>query len=967
MEERRLSPPKLDVINAAREDSRLQGLIDAYRKNGHRIAQINPLVKTSTAQYIKDLDPQTYSLKPTKRVSGHTVEEVVGHLRDAYCGPMGVEFMHLDEDRRTWFAERYETLVGERRPSVERRKKMAEILLKSQAVSPVALGKARARLQSLDPSGYLSRSGSGGQVVPGSCPVLPVQVHGDASFAAQGVIMETLALSKLPGFGVGGSVHLVVNNQIGFTTPARIGRSSPYVSDVMKMISAPVIHVNGDDPEAVALSTRLALEYRQAFGEDVLLDMLCFRRWGHNEMDDPTFTNPLMYDVIHSRSSVPDEYAKKLREEGSLQEGEKERIVAEHMGQLNEEHKKLGTSVPPFSRFGGRWSGLSQAPSAVTTWDTGVPTELLKYLGARSVQVPPDVMVHPHLNKVLVQERLRKIGEGTNLEWATAEALSFGSLLYQGFNVRICGQDVGRGTFSQRHSILVDRTTERPYVPLNNLLLSEEAVLSFEYGFSLESPRNLVIWEAQFGDFHNSAQVVVDTFVTSGEAKWFLQSGMVVLLPHGFDGAGPEHSSCRIERFLQMTDSKEDAVDGDDVNFSFVHPTTPAQYFHLLRRQMLRNFRKPLVVASPKILLRHPAATSSLAELAPGTFFRPVLGEAVPRTSAGKVLLCSGKHYYALAKQREELGKDQDVAIVRLEALCPFPAKELAEELSKYTRAKGIKEAEETLCEAMSCLRSEVAFEGLRELNCNAASTRPLDLEHRKAGTPRAAVKVLARGGAAAQRSLETVPRREVRPRNRRPLGKSCLQRRGTGPNPRGTETGPTKAPDTAWLPTATAARKSVLDANHEPLRLTHIRNHAHGNQLQGIPWLPPPPAPTPNLSRRLLASAFLLPAHVHKLEPVPDRGNSHQARHTQQVGSPNSHTRPKTGWGKALSRPLVTPRAGRDGVDGCSPLAGKGADATGLLAVRDPAMLGTPPDGDQSQDGRTRSDCLSTRGTARV
>lgn len=810
-----------ELINAAREDSRLQGLIDAYRKNGHRIAQINPLVKTSTAQYIKDLDPQTYSLKPTKRVSGHTVEEVVGHLRDAYCGPMGVEFMHLDEDRRTWFAERYETLVGEGRPSVERRKKMAEILLKSQAfdnflaakfstvkryggegaesmmaffyelfchapsvgvtdivvgmphrgrlnlltglldfpavqvfqkmkgmpevpsdvkgsgdvlshlstsvdlsgypgplhatllpnpshleaVSPVAVGKARARLQSLDPSGYLSRSGSGGQVVPGSCPVLPIQVHGDASFAAQGVIMETLALSKLPGFGVGGSVHLVVNNQIGFTTPARIGRSSPYVSDVMKMISAPVIHVNGDDPEAVALSTRLALEYRQAFGEDVLLDMLCFRRWGHNEMDDPTFTNPLMYDVIHSRSSVPDEYAKKLQEEGSLQEGEKERIVAEHMGQLNEEHKKLGTSVPPFSRFGGRWSGLSQAPSAVTTWDTGVPTELLKYLGARSVQVPPDVMVHPHLNKVLVQERLRKIGEGTNLEWATAEALSFGSLLYQGFNVRICGQDVGRGTFSQRHSILVDRTTERPYVPLNNLcpppdhppqgnyevvnsLLSEEAVLSFEYGFSLESPRNLVIWEAQFGDFHNSAQVVVDTFVTSGEAKWFLQSGMVVLLPHGFDGAGPEHSSCRIERFLQMTDSKEDAVDGDDVNFSFVHPTTPAQYFHLLRRQMLRNFRKPLVVASPKILLRHPAATSSLAELAPGTFFRPVLGEAVPRTSAGKVLLCSGKHYYALAKQREELGKDQDVAIVRLEALCPFPAKELAEELSKYTHAK---------------------------------------------------------------------------------------------------------------------------------------------------------------------------------------------------------------------------------------------------------------------------------------
>ncbi|KAH8027629.1 hypothetical protein HPB51_007179 [Rhipicephalus microplus] len=673
--------------------------------------------------------------------------------------------MHMEEERRTWFADRYESLVSQGRPPVEKRKKMAEILLKSQVfdnflaakfstvkryggegaesmmaffyelfchapktgvtdivvgmphrgrlnlltglfdfppvqvfqkgVSPVAVGKARARMQSLDPVKYSqSRAAWGGQF-----PALAVQIHGDASFTAQGVIMENVTMSRLPEFTVGGSIHLVVNNQIGFTTPSSYGRSSPYVSDIMKMIDAPVIHVNGDDPEAVALATQLAMEFREKFKDDVLLDMLCFRRWGHNEMDDPTFTNPLMYDLIHARDSVPNDYAKRLQNEGSLDAAEKQKIVDEHMAFLSEQFKLIESYTPPFSRLQGRWSGISQAPSAITYWDTGVNSDLPEVRGCQ-VRACASWSVKHHVN-----DRLQKIQQGRGIEWATAEALALGSLLYQGFNVRFCGQDVGRGTFSHRHAILVDRNTEQRIVPLNNLglppqwgrqgyfevvnsPLSEEAVLSFEYGFSLETPKTLVVWEAQFGDFHNSAQVVIDTFVTSGEAKWFLQSGMVVLLPHGFDGAGPEHSSCRIERFLQ-----EDAVDGDDINFGFVNPTTPAQYFHLLRRQvlnlqMVRNFRKPLVMASPKILLRHPEATSTLEDMAPGKMFMPVLSDPQPRLNACRVLLCSGKHYYALAKHRTELRRDEDTAIVRLEALCPFPAKELADELAKYTQAK---------------------------------------------------------------------------------------------------------------------------------------------------------------------------------------------------------------------------------------------------------------------------------------
>ncbi|XP_064464029.1 2-oxoadipate dehydrogenase complex component E1-like [Ornithodoros turicata] len=813
--------PNYLVQNLSEESPKVSSLINAYRTWGHQVATINPLVRTLPMKHVRALDPESHGLKPTQKFSGVSVEELVSHLKDAYCGPVGLEFMYMADDaKKTWFARRYESLLAEGRPPPEMRRKFAEVLLKSQAfdnflaakfstvkryggegaesmmaffyelfrclpqsnvtdvvigmphrgrlnlltgllqfpvvevlqkmkgmpevpagikgsgdvlshlatavdlteygrqihvtllpnpshleaVSPVAVGKARARLQSLDPSGYHDKwvrrraDGSGGG------PVLPIQVHGDASFEAQGVIMETLALARLNNFTVGGSLHLVVNNQIGFTTPPDFGRSSTYVSDIMKMIDAPVIHVNGDNPEAVAQSARLALEYRETFGEDILIDMVCFRRWGHNEMDDPTFTNPLMYDVIHARDSVPNTYAKELVEEGTLEKSEWDKTVSDYMEFLNSHNKQVDSYVTKFKFLEGRWKGLSQAPSAITSWDTGVPVDLLKYIGMKSVEVPPEITIHPHLQKVLVQDRQKKIEAGTNLDWATAEALAIGSLLYQGYNVRISGQDVGRGTFSQRHAMLVDRANEERYVPLNNMVpqqglyevvnspLSEEAVMSFDYGMSLETPETMVIWEAQFGDFHNSAQVVIDTFVTSGETKWFLQSGMVILLPHGFDGAGPEHSSCRIERFLQMTDSKEDGVDGDDVNFHFVNPTTPAQYFHLLRRQMVRNFRKPLVVASPKIILRLPAATSPLDDLRPGTTFHPVLGDPLwtggDCSTVSKVLLCSGKHYYALAKQREALQKQKEIAIVRLEALCPFPTKELSEELGKFKACK---------------------------------------------------------------------------------------------------------------------------------------------------------------------------------------------------------------------------------------------------------------------------------------
>ncbi|MGH0121611.1 UNVERIFIED_CONTAM: hypothetical protein FKN15_006588 [Acipenser sinensis] len=446
-----------------------------------------------------------------------------------------------------------------------------------EAINPVTVGKTRGRQQYKQDGDYSPDSSA----KPGD-KVLCLQVHGDAAFSGQGIVPETFTISNLPHFRVGGSIHLIVNNQVGYTTPAERGRSSLYCSDIGKMVGCAVMHVNGDDAEEVLRATRLAMEYQQRFRKDVIVDLLCYRQWGHNELDEPFFTNPAMYKIIRSRKSIPDSYADCLVAEGLLTEQEISEIKTSYYTKMNEHLTNMTLYSPPPTNLQGHWRELVEPQAKITTWDTGLSTDLLQFVGAKSVFIPEDIHLHSHLH-------------------------------------RTHKQDVGRGTFSQRHAMVVCQETSDMYIPLNDLVpeqkgflevcnspLSEEAVLGFEYGMSIESPMLLPIWEAQFGDFFNGAQIIFDTFISGGEAKWLLQSGLVILLPHGYDGAGPEHSSCRIERFLQLCDSKEEGVDGDNVNMSVVNPTTPAQYFHLLRRQMIRNFRKPLIVASPKMLLRFP-------------------------------------------------------------------------------------------------------------------------------------------------------------------------------------------------------------------------------------------------------------------------------------------------------------------------------------------------------------------------
>jgi len=563
-----------------------------------------------------------------------------------------------------------------------------------EAVNPVAVGKTRGKHLSVGGGEY----GAGKMGDSALC----VQIHGDAAVAGQGINMETLQLANVPHYSVGGSLHLVVNNQVGFTTPAERGRSSRHCTDLAKQIGAPVIHVNGDHPEDLVRATRLAVEYRQKFGKDVFVNLICFRRWGHNELDDPTFTNPALYSVIHARRSVPDNYSDKLVEEGILTKDERAEVVSKHMEMLNENFRMMDTYKPERSNLKGLWQSLCEPSENLTEWDTGVTGDVLKFVGSKSVQAPENFNVHSHLKKHHIEGRIKKLESGSGIDWGTAEALAMGSLLFQGYNIRISGQDVGRATFSHRHAMLVDQESNEIYIPMNdiieeqkgkleiaNSILSEEAVLAFEYGMSVESPNNLVIWEAQFGDFFNGAQIILDTYVANGESKWGLQSGLVMLLPHGMDGAGPEHSSCRIERFLQMTDSKEARGDGDNVNWEVVHPTTAAQYFHLLRRQMVRNYRKPLVVIAPKTLLRLPAAASTLEEMSPGKCFQTVLSDTSQPApeKVEKVIFVSGKHYFTLSKYVQE-NSVQNVAVVRLESICPFPAERLQQEVKKYKNAK---------------------------------------------------------------------------------------------------------------------------------------------------------------------------------------------------------------------------------------------------------------------------------------
>uniref|UniRef100_A0A3P8XSF6 2-oxoadipate dehydrogenase complex component E1 n=1 Tax=Esox lucius TaxID=8010 RepID=A0A3P8XSF6_ESOLU len=553
-----------------------------------------------------------------------------------------------------------------------------------EAINPVTQGKTRSRQQIRQEGDYSADESA----QPGD-KVVCLQVHGDASFSGQGIVPETFTISLLPHFRVGGSIHLIVNNQVGYTTPSSRGRSSLYCSDIGKMVGCAVIHVNGDDVEAVLHATQLAVEYQRLFRKDVILDLLCYRQWGHNELDEPGFTNPSMYRIIRSRKSIPDAYADLLISEGLMTEEECVAIKTAHYDMLNDKLANMTLYSPPPTNLQGRWGGLVEPKARVTHWDTGVPGPLLQYVGAKSVEIPEEIQLHSHLDKMHVAARRAKVEKGTNLDWSTAEAMAFGSLLCQGQSVGgVCGRSLVKRQYSvSNHHICSSCQGPRGVC---NSALSEEAVLGFEYGMAIAQPKLLPIWEAQFGDFFNGAQIIFDTFISGGEAKWLLQCGMVILLPHGYDGAGPEHSSCRIERFLQMCDSKEEGVDGDNVNMGVVNPTTPAQYFHLLRRQMIRNFRKPLIVASPKTLLRFSGATSSLADMAPGTHFKPVIGDtSVTAASVQRVVLCSGKHFYALLKQRESMsGTSQTTALVRVEELCPFPLEALQLEFNKYTNAK---------------------------------------------------------------------------------------------------------------------------------------------------------------------------------------------------------------------------------------------------------------------------------------
>ncbi|KAN0028412.1 hypothetical protein ACTFIV_010256 [Dictyostelium citrinum] len=564
-----------------------------------------------------------------------------------------------------------------------------------EAVDPVAAGKTRAKQ-------FYEKN-------EGGADSLCLMLHGDAAVAGQGVVTETLQLSQLSGFNIGGCVHVIVNNQIGFTTIPSNGRSNRYSSDIGKFIGAPIIVVNSQSPEQVEKVSRLAVEYRQKFKKDIIIDLIGWRKFGHNEVDEPSFTQPTMYQNIRKRQSIPQKYATQIINEGIFSEQELSEFTQQEQ-RLLEEQFQLATpenfKYSPMDHLQGKWSGLVQSKHIAddSKLDTGYSLEQLEQIANDSVKVPSDFQVHQRLLRSFANARLEKLKQN-QADWATAESMAVGSLMKQGYNVRISGQDVGRGTFSQRHFNLTEQNSDRIYQPLNNMgaqgkldvvnsNLSEFAVLCYEYGYSLESPNTLPIWEAQFGDFINGAQIAIDQFVTSGESKWLRQSGIVILLPHGFDGAGPEHSSCRIERFLQLSDTEAVNVQNDqlikqETNFYFINPSTPANYFHALRRQMMRNYRKPLIVAGPKVLLRHPNCFSTLNEMGPGTHFQPVLSD--PDTindpaSIKRVIFCSGKVFYDLQDERKAKNIN-DVAIIRLEQIAPFPYERIQEEINRYSNA----------------------------------------------------------------------------------------------------------------------------------------------------------------------------------------------------------------------------------------------------------------------------------------
>ncbi len=545
-----------------------------------------------------------------------------------------------------------------------------------EAVDPVVLGKVRAKQDLRDDKTRRS--------------VLGLLLHGDAAFAGQGLVAETLMLSELAGYDTGGTFHLIVNNQIGFTTDPTSARSGPYCSDVGQMVQIPIVHVNGDYPEAVVAVVGFATEFLLHFGKDVIVDLFCYRRFGHNEADEPLFTQPLMYQRIAERQPVRDAYARHLREEGTLAPGEADALVEKWQTRLETEFElSKQHSVDRADWLEGTWSGLEPVKGYdARRGKTAVDLETLREVGRAITAIPEGLAAHRKLQK-LFESKAQTIESGEGIDWATAEALAFGTLLIEGQPVRLSGQDSERGTFSQRHAAIFDQNDGRRYVPLDHIRehqerlevlnspLAELSVLGFEYGYSLADPRTLVLWEAQFGDFANGAQVVIDQFLAAAEYKWLRMSGIVLLLPHGYEGQGPEHSSARLERFLQMC-----AQD----NLQVVNATTPANYFHVLRRQMHRSFRKPLVLMTPKSLLRHKRCASRLADLGPGNGFHRVMYEDVlpsEAEEARQLVLCSGKVYYDLLAEREARGAN-DIHLLRIEQLYPFPADALAELLEPY-------------------------------------------------------------------------------------------------------------------------------------------------------------------------------------------------------------------------------------------------------------------------------------------
>lgn len=561
-----------------------------------------------------------------------------------------------------------------------------------EIVNPVVIGKARAK------QAFTLRE----QPDAGRGHVLPLLLHGDAAFAGQGVVAECFTLSGLKGYRTGGTIHFIVNNQIGFTTNPRYSRSSPYPSDVALMVEAPIFHVNGDDPEAVVFAAKVATEYRQMFGKDVVIDMFCYRRFGHNEGDDPTMTQPLMYAKIKDHPSTRELYSRRLVAEGVATQGDVDGWVGEFESFLDQEFDAGKTyKANKADWLDGKWKGLALPGDEERKGKTDVAKTKLLELGRQITTIPDRINAHKTVKRV-IENRREAIEKGEGIDWGTAEHLAFATLLDEGFPVRLSGQDSVRGTFTQRHSDIIDQTTEEHYTPLNNLrpgqahyevidsALSEEAVLGFEYGFSLADPNTMTLWEGQFGDFVNGAQVVIDQFISSGERKWLRMSGLTMLLPHGYEGQGPEHSSARLERFLQSC--AED-------NMQVVNCTTPANYFHALRRQMHREFRKPLIVMTPKSLLRHKKAVSNLADMADGSsFHRVMIDGAEAGCDVGgitlksddkitRVIACSGKVYFDLIDARAKAGRD-DVYIVRLEQFYPWPLKSVLTVLGRFKNAE---------------------------------------------------------------------------------------------------------------------------------------------------------------------------------------------------------------------------------------------------------------------------------------